>query len=89
METSDNPVNKASVRATLTYDLDDDGVFECGGDDTCWTSFGGTTNSNGDRQFKLLNAFKGNAYQLEITSLTHSTLIWESTLDGNDYWVNP
>ena len=65
------------------------GNFECDGDDTCWKNFGGTTNSSGDRQFKLLNAPRGNGYQLEITSLTHSSLNWVYTLDNDDFWVKP
>ena len=52
-ESLDSPVDGASVRATLTYDKDGDGNFECDGDDTCWKNFGGTTNSSGDRQLKL------------------------------------
>ncbi len=89
LETSDNPVDGASVRATLTYDSDGDGYFECGGDDSCWTNFGGTTNSSGNRQFKLLKAPRTYGYQLEVTSLTHPSLNWVSTLDNDDFWVKP
>ena len=68
----DSPVELARVLATLTHDTDGDGSFECGGDDNCWTNFGGDTDSNGNVTFKLVGGAPMGNYQAEVTGLTHS-----------------
>lgn len=89
MESTDSPVDGAYVRATLIYDSTGEGIFDCDAGDFCWTNFGGSTNTSGNRQFKLLNAPRGNGYQVQITDLTHSSLMWNSDLDKHDFWVMP
>ena len=69
------------MSATLTHDTDGDGSFECGGDDNCWTSFGGNTGSNGNVKFALVGGAPSGDYQAEVTVLTHATFTWVKTLD--------
>lgn len=79
LDNGDEPVSEARVTLVLTYDLNNDGVFNCSGPDNCWT-FSARTDNAGNFKVKLLQAPAG-SYQAEITVLTHDVDLWDKTLD--------
>ena len=81
----DNPGESAHVLATLTHDTNGNGVFECGGADNCWTNFGGDTDANGNRPFKLVGGAPSGLYQAKVTGLTHSPFVWVPALDNHNH----
>jgi hypothetical protein len=80
---SDSPVAAAHVNATLTYDSNGNGngVIENCSTDTCWSNYGGDTNSNGSIKFSLIGGAPMGLYQAEVTGLTHAIQIWSASLD--------
>ncbi|MFB6301585.1 MAG: S8 family serine peptidase [Haloferacaceae archaeon] len=83
-ESSDDPVENATVDMTLSVDTNGDGSY----DDGSW-SFSGDTDSNGQIEFTLKKAPDGD-YEADITNVTHSTYSWDSSLDVEepDYYCN-
>ncbi|KXA88837.1 hypothetical protein AKJ57_06260 [candidate division MSBL1 archaeon SCGC-AAA259A05] len=66
-ESSDDPVEDATVDFTLSLDSDGDGSYD---DDN--QSYTGTTNSKGQVEFMWKHAPSGD-YKGEVTDLTHSS----------------
>ena len=85
LTSADNPVEAAHVNATLTHDTDGDGIFECGGDDTCWTNFGGDTGADGNIKFGLVGGAPSGLYQAKVTGLTHGSFTWNKGLDEDNF----
>jgi hypothetical protein len=80
----DSPVAAAHVNATLTHDSSGNGVIDDCSTDTCWSNYGGDTNSNGSVKFSLIGGAPMGLYQAEVTGLTHATQVWNATLDVNN-----
>lgn len=81
-ESSDDPVNDATVDFTFTYDSDGDGTFETS------KNYMGTTDSSGEVSFKWKHASSGD-YKAVVVGLTHDTYSWNSDLDADnpDYYT--
>jgi len=81
---SDSPVAAARVNATLTYDSSGNNKIDNCVIDTCWSNYGGDTNSNGSVKFSLIGGAPMGLYQAEVTGLTHATQAWSAALDEDD-----
>ena len=56
-------VAAAHVNATLTLDIQPDGIFDCDNGDQCWSNFGGDTGTNGSVKFNLVGGAPMGDYQ--------------------------
>ena len=81
---SDSPVAAARVNATLTYDSSGNNKLDDCVIDTCWSNYGGDTNSNGSVKFSLIGGAPMGLYQAEVTGLTHATQAWSAALDEDN-----